>query len=47
MPSINPDAILPVSGIPRLLLMVDGLLSVENMLGALAVIVFITASAEL
>ena len=47
MPKMNPVVMLPVSGIPRLLLMVDGLLSVENMLGALAVIVFITASAEL
>jgi hypothetical protein len=45
MGSINPDAMLSVSGIPRLLPMVDELLSVGNMLVVLTAIVFTMASA--
>ena len=45
MGSINTDAMLPVSGIPRLLPMVDELLSVGNMLVVLPAIVFTMASA--
>jgi hypothetical protein len=45
MGSINPDAMLPVSGIPRLSPMVDELLSVGNMLVVLPAIVFTMASA--
>ena len=47
MPKINPDAMLPVSGIPRLLPMIDELLSLGNTLFVFAPIVFTKASAEL